>query len=221
MEDNSQISKESTSYKPLSRSRLKRNYLIGNRIMLGIGFTGLILISIAIIQYLNRPSLELTGVDSSSNAEQSNPAPESITTQQSSETSASNNETAVISDTNDQQKPKEDSVADKSSTQSENKDTHLETSSQATEDSNTQKITKKDHENIPKKYFLIAGSFDNEENATSLIAELSAKGFHPISIGKMGNSYKVAISSHADKSEANAQKSKLLEKGIETWILKK
>jgi cell division protein FtsN len=221
MEDNSQISKESTSYKPLSRSRLKRNYLIGNRIMLGIGFTGLILISIAIIQYLNRPSLELTGVDSSSNAEQSNPAPESITTQQSSETSASNNETAVISDTNDQQKPKEDSVADKSSTQSEIKDTHLETSSQATEDSNTQKITKKDHENIPQKYFLIAGSFDNEENATSLIAELSAKGFHPISIGKMGNSYKVAISSHADKSEANAQKSKLLEKGIETWILKK
>ncbi len=224
MEEQTPISNTPSPNQPFSRSRLKRNYLIGERIMLGIGIIGIILISIAIVQYLNQPSLESTEEYTKNAAELDQPTADSIPTPNSSTPSTSNNEDVVISETPDQQRLPEDAIIDKSAIDDENKDIHLETSSKEKKEikePNSQEQKKKDAENHSQKFFLIAGSFDNEENASSLIAELSAQGYHPISIGKMGNSYKVAISSHANKSEADAQKSKLLEKGIETWILTK
>jgi cell division protein FtsN len=189
--------------------------------MLGIALIGLILISISIIQYLNHRPTETAEASTSNMTEEALPTQDPTEEQSSLLPPTTNNENDVTPESNEVQNANADSVKQKSLTPDQSQDPRSDISNSDAKASNPREGTKKEGDRQSEKYFLIAGSFDNQENASALVAELTAKGYHPISIGKIGNSYKVAISSYVEKSEADAQKSKLLEKGIETWILKK
>jgi len=73
------------------------------------------------------------------------------------------------------------------------------------------------------KYYLVSGSFKEEENALEYLSQLKADGFNPINLGRNGNFYVIAIGEYKTASEALRAKkefdSKSSKKGV--WILKK
>lgn len=71
------------------------------------------------------------------------------------------------------------------------------------------------------KFYLVGGSFKEEENAENYRVELKEKGFEPFHLGKRGNFYIVGIGTYKTEAEAVAAKREFIEKNVESgaWIL--
>jgi cell division septation protein DedD len=72
-----------------------------------------------------------------------------------------------------------------------------------------------------KKYYVIGGSFENEENALSYIGKMESKGFKPFMTNKKGRFFIVAVGAFSDLKQASNFKHQLEEEtnnqGI--WIM--
>lgn len=70
-------------------------------------------------------------------------------------------------------------------------------------------------------YYLVGGSFKEEENAGKYMIELQEKGFEPFYLGKKGNFYIVALGTYKTESEAVTAKREFIEKsgGSGVWIM--
>lgn len=69
-------------------------------------------------------------------------------------------------------------------------------------------------------YYLIGGSFKSQINADEYLQKMSKKGYHPVSLGKVGNYYLVALESYKTVKEATIA-SDLVNRKIPdagTWI---
>ncbi len=73
------------------------------------------------------------------------------------------------------------------------------------------------------KFYLIGGSFKEEENAETYLQELKAKGYEPFHLGKYGSFYIVGIGTFKTEEEALAAKQDMLDKnpGSGYWVLEK
>ena len=78
------------------------------------------------------------------------------------------------------------------------------------------------HELIEKKYFLIAGSFNEEKNANNLVDQLRSENYNSEIIGKSENGLtRVSYDSFVNKNEALIALEKLKLKNKSSWILSK
>ena len=73
------------------------------------------------------------------------------------------------------------------------------------------------------KFYLIGGSFKEEENAETYMEVLQDKGFEPFKMGKYGNFYILGIGTYDTEEEAVAAKREFLDKSPDSgiWILEK
>lgn len=71
------------------------------------------------------------------------------------------------------------------------------------------------------KFYLVGGSFKEEENAENYLIELKGKGFEPFHLGKRGNFYIVGIGTYKTEAEAVAAKREFTENNVGSgaWIL--
>ena len=70
-------------------------------------------------------------------------------------------------------------------------------------------------------YYLIAGCFSSEKNATSFAKKLGGKSFQSEVVGLSNKGlYRVSIGQYASKNEAIAQIPSFKEKGFSVWVLK-
>lgn len=73
------------------------------------------------------------------------------------------------------------------------------------------------------KFYLVGGSFKEEENAETYLQELKAEGYEPFHLGKYGSFYIVGIGTFKTEEEALAAKQDMLDKnpGSGYWVLEK
>lgn len=73
------------------------------------------------------------------------------------------------------------------------------------------------------KFYLIGGSFKEEENAETYMDVLKEKGFEPFKMGKYGNFYILGIGTYDTEEEAVAAKQEFLDKNPDSgiWVLEK
>lgn len=78
-------------------------------------------------------------------------------------------------------------------------------------------------ETIGTKFYLIGGSFKEEENAETYMDVLKEKGFEPFKMGKYGNFYILGIGTYDTEEEAVAAKQEFLDKSPDSgiWVLEK
>lgn len=71
------------------------------------------------------------------------------------------------------------------------------------------------------KFYLVGGSFKEEQNADNYLTELKDKGFEPFKLGKRGNFYIVGIGSYDTEKEAVIAKQKFIaeNQGAGVWIM--
>jgi len=84
-------------------------------------------------------------------------------------------------------------------------------------------VQEKQVEIVSGKYYLVGGSFKEEENAETFLQTLKEKGFKPFHMGKYGNFFIVGIGSYNTENEAIVAKDEYLEQnpGSGVWILKR
>jgi len=84
-------------------------------------------------------------------------------------------------------------------------------------------VPEKQGEVVSGKYYLVGGSFKEEENAETFLQTLKGKGFEPFHMGKYGNFFIVGIGSYNTENEAIAAKDEYLEQnpGSGVWILER
>ena len=71
-----------------------------------------------------------------------------------------------------------------------------------------------------KRYYIVAGCFREESNATAYVKKLIQKGYDAEKFAKIGNLHYVSYSSFIDKSEAQSQLRKIREEEApEAWML--
>ncbi len=71
-----------------------------------------------------------------------------------------------------------------------------------------------------KRYYIVAGCFREESNATAYVKKLIQKGYDAEKFAKIGNLHYVSYSSFIDKSEAQSQLRKIRDKEApEAWML--
>jgi hypothetical protein len=71
-----------------------------------------------------------------------------------------------------------------------------------------------------KRYYIVAGCFREENNATAYVKKLIQKGYDAEKFAKIGNLHYVSYSSFIDKSEAQSQLRKIREEEQpEAWML--
>ncbi len=72
-----------------------------------------------------------------------------------------------------------------------------------------------------KKYYVIGGSFENEDNARQYVAKMESKGFHPFIMKKKGRFFIVAVGVFADMTQAADLKRHIEEevRSTDIWIL--
>jgi nucleoid DNA-binding protein len=71
-----------------------------------------------------------------------------------------------------------------------------------------------------KRYYVVAGCFREESNATAYVKKLIQKGYNAEKFAKIGNLHYVSYSSFIDKSEAQSQLRKIREEEApEAWML--
>ncbi|MFW6259886.1 MAG: SPOR domain-containing protein, partial [Tangfeifania sp.] len=70
------------------------------------------------------------------------------------------------------------------------------------------------------KYYLVAGSFKEKENADKFFAELENQGHDPFHLGKQGNFYIIGLGEYESEQEAFRAQDDFLEKHPESgvWI---
>lgn len=73
------------------------------------------------------------------------------------------------------------------------------------------------------KFYLIGGSFKEEENAETYLQTLKAEGYEPFHLGKYGSFYIVGIGKYDTEDEALAAKNEFLDKNPDSgiWVLEK
>ncbi len=71
------------------------------------------------------------------------------------------------------------------------------------------------------KFYLVGGSFKEEQNADNYLIELKEKGFDPFKLGKRGNFYIIGIGSYSTEKEAVIAKQKFVaeNKVAGVWIM--
>ncbi len=71
-------------------------------------------------------------------------------------------------------------------------------------------------------YYLVGGSFKEEENAEKFMNEFNAEGYTPFQLGKRGNFYIVAIGKFNTEKEAFAAQNEFIKKNPDagTWVYK-
>ncbi|VAW24523.1 hypothetical protein MNBD_BACTEROID01-2188 [hydrothermal vent metagenome] len=71
------------------------------------------------------------------------------------------------------------------------------------------------------KYYLIGGSFKEQQNADKFFNRVSKKGYKPVHIGRQGNFFIVAIGVYSNGKDAVSAKKEFLEKEPDSgvWIL--
>jgi nucleoid DNA-binding protein len=72
----------------------------------------------------------------------------------------------------------------------------------------------------PSKFYLVAGSFKEKENADKFYADLKSEGFHPFHLGKQGNFYIVGLGEYESERQAFRAQDDFLEThpGSGVWI---
>ncbi len=75
----------------------------------------------------------------------------------------------------------------------------------------------------PGKFYLIGGSFKEEENANKYFSQLQDEGYQPFHLGKKGNYYLVGIGTYNSEAEAVKAQNNFLEKhpGSGAWVFEK
>ena len=78
-------------------------------------------------------------------------------------------------------------------------------------------------QNDSLKFYLVGGSFKEQENAETYLQTLKEKGFEPFHMGKYGNFFVVGIGKYNTEDEAMAAKDQYLEEnpGSGVWILER
>ncbi|MCF6357026.1 MAG: SPOR domain-containing protein [Draconibacterium sp.] len=71
------------------------------------------------------------------------------------------------------------------------------------------------------KFYLVGGSFKEEQNADNYLIELKDKGFEPFKLGKRGNFYIIGIGSYDTEKEAVIAKQKFIaeNQGAGVWVM--
>ena len=71
-------------------------------------------------------------------------------------------------------------------------------------------------------YYLVGGSFKDEENAMEYLQELKEKGFEPFYMGKRGNFYMVGVGKYTTEGQAVRAREVIWEKnpGAGLWVMK-
>lgn len=84
-------------------------------------------------------------------------------------------------------------------------------------------VQEKQPEIVSGKFYLVGGSFKEQENAETYLQTLKEKGFEPFHMGKYGNYFIVGIGSYHTEEEAMTAKEKYLDEnpGSGVWILKR
>lgn len=70
-------------------------------------------------------------------------------------------------------------------------------------------------------YYIVAGSFKNEQNALALLTDIEALGFKGSLVDSENGFYRVSLDSFSDKQAAIDKKSEILADYPDCWILKK
>lgn len=83
--------------------------------------------------------------------------------------------------------------------------------------------TEQTAEIVSGKFYLVGGSFKEEENAETFLQTLKEKGFEPFQMGKYGNFFIVGIGRYDTEDEAMTAKDEYLEQnpGSGVWILER
>ncbi len=70
------------------------------------------------------------------------------------------------------------------------------------------------------KYYLIGGSFKDEENAEKYLQQLKNAGYEPFHLGKRGNYYLIGIGTYASETDALSAQDSFFEKnnGSGAWV---
>ena len=71
-------------------------------------------------------------------------------------------------------------------------------------------------------YYLVGGSFKEEENAEKFLEEFNAEGYTPFKLGKRGNFYIIAIGRYNTEKEAVTAQNQFMDKNPDsgTWVYK-
>lgn len=87
--------------------------------------------------------------------------------------------------------------------------------------SHMEEISETDINRGEKIYYLIGGSFKEEDNAMEYIEELTEKGFEPFYMGKRGNFYMVGVGKYATEGQAVRAREVFWEKnpGAGLWVM--
>lgn len=92
---------------------------------------------------------------------------------------------------------------------------------QAAEPVQPKTVKQKPAANGETVFYLVGGSFREQENADTYLAELKEKGFEPFHLGKRGNFYLVGVGKFGSESEAVVARRDFTERngGSGAWIL--
>ena len=208
--------------KRISPTELKQRQKTGKKILWSIGIIGALMIGIT---FLIAPSDNVTEVDEDLTESTAQEQPEYASNETANEV-ITEQKTESNESVNTPEQSLEYNIASQSQTSDSIKQNTIKTPEKETPPKEQKVVKEEKQENLAKKelqselkYYLIAGSFDNENNAIKLVKQLESSGHWAINLGKLGSSYKVSIGAYETKSEADNKRKELMRNGVETWVL--